>query len=77
MIAKQILDEVFDRAFVEGQFMRQLDKLDAQGMIDRRKMILIMIKSLEAVDSLEARIKSLEDVISSSRDTGRKSGKSL
>lgn len=60
MITKNVLDNVFDRSFSNGNFMGQLDKLDAMGMIDRRKMVLMDIKTLEACDKLEEKIEQLE-----------------
>jgi hypothetical protein len=61
MITKSILDSVFDRSFAEGNYLGQVDKLDAQGQVDRRKMFLMTIKLMEEVDRLEERVRSLED----------------
>ena len=63
MITKTVLDAIFDRSFANGNFMGQLDKLDALGVIDRRKMIATSIKTLEQCDILEEKLQLLSDKI--------------
>ena len=74
MITKNILDEVFERSFARGNYLGQMDKLDGQGVIDRRKIFVCLIRLMEACDKLEERIEKLEN---DSNEPRQKTSRSL
>jgi hypothetical protein len=60
MITKDILDEVFNRFFAPGNYLPQLEKMEAIGGIDRKRMTLMIVKGLESQDVLDKKITELE-----------------
>ena len=56
MIGKDILSQVFGITFKDGNYASQVAKLDAQGYFDQKKVMEILVKLCESVDTLEEKL---------------------
>ena len=61
MIGKDILSSTFEILFTSGNYRKQVDRLDAEGKVSRKKMMDIIVKVCEALDRVDEDLQIQKD----------------